>query len=1140
MSRHLERNPFKSIQADLRHRLELIYSLRMVPLIRRACRVWACAGAVLGALLAAPLHAQIGGGAVTGYVVDESGAPLRDARVVATAPSTGLMRTTPTEADGLFVIPGLPPGVYDISVQAQGFAVFRRLGVDVRTGETVRVDAPLTLGPVSEELSVIADVSATRREAPSLGHVVDARSVVALPLNGRAFVTLSSLVPGVALPPGSLLPRINGGRPRVNEYLFDGISVLQPEPGQVAYLPNVDAIQEFRIETNSPPAEFGRFNGGVVNVTTKSGTNAWRGTGFEFLRHETLNARQVFASRDASKPRFRRHQFGGVVGGPLRRDRLFVFADYQGQRQTIGRAIVSTVPTVLQRQGIFTEPVSGRPPALYDPAVTNGGGRMPFPDNRIPAARMDPVAQALVQRYPLPTDGGTANNYRRVGNEWVDHDLIGLRVDHRVTDRDAVFGRVTRFAERFVPAAPLPDGSGVSAGALGPQDTRSWSVASSYRRVIAPTVLHELRVGDTRRSVTRTGVRADAAFSGVGGTLTAPVSSRFADMLPTVAIAGYTPLGSPANTATDAATSVTQVADTLSWTRGRHAIKAGADLRWMRMDVYQPASPTGAFTFSGLFTDRPGDPDSGHPLASFLLGQVERFSIDLQQNAIRNRAHVQEYFVQDEWRVTPRVTLNGGLRYTLNFPSTEVDDQAAVFDLRTQQIELLGRDGRPRAARRLHRTNLGPRLAAVSRLSSATSVRAAYALIWIDQPGITSPFTTPAFPFVQTLTQRTLDNLEPAFVLAEGPRVTPIPLTPNAGLGQGVFAVDRDLGSGYVQQWHASVQRDLTSRISTEVAYLGSTITRVGIPDSNVNQLSVEQLALGEALLQRVPNPYFGVISRSSSLGDPTIPVAQLLKPYPAFTTVSLYRHNVGTTEYHGLSAKVEHRPARGLSLLVSYTRSRLEDDASSVFDATLASGPVANAPVADAFNRSLERDRSTGDIPHVLVASGTWEIPVGGTRRLRPRGVWGMLTRDWSLTGVLTLQSGMPIAVTQATNHNAFAGFGTQRPNQLRDPQLPSDQRSAAHWFDTSAFAAAPAFTLGSASRNPVRGPGYRNLDLALIRRVPLSSRVAIELRLEAFNVTNTPALGSPNGVLGTPAFGTITTAGDPRVVQLAGKLLF
>jgi hypothetical protein len=400
--------------------------------------------------------------------------------------------------------------------------------------------------------------------------------------------------------------------------------------------------------------------------------------------------------------------------------------------------------------------------------------------------------------------------------------------------------------------------------------------------------------------------------------------------------------------------------------------------------------------------------------------------------------------------------------------------------------------------------------------------RAGYGLIWIEQAGITTPFTAPQFPFIQTVGQRTLDSIAPAFVLSDGPSVAPLAIDPNAGLGQGVFAVDRFRGSGYAQQWNVAVEREIGVHMSIEAAYAGSKLTDIGVPDTNLNQLTVDQLARGDALLQRLPNPHYGQIPRFSSLGDETTTVAQLLKPYPRFTTVSLYRNNVGTSRYHAAEFTFRHRLSRGLASRISYTRSHLVDDASSVFDAALLTGPVANFPVADSYNRRGERDVSNGDIPHLFVASATWDL--GG----------------WTIAPVVTLQSGLPLAVTQATNFNAFAGFGTQRPNRVGDPTLPAGERTVARWFDTSAFTEAQRFTIGTSSRNPVRGPAYRSLDLAVVRRVRLRGAAAVDVRAEIFNLTNTPPLGAPNTVLGTPGFGSITSAGDPRVVQLAVKFVF
>jgi hypothetical protein len=1081
-----------------------------------------------------PVWGQVASGEITGVVKDQAGTAVPGATVTVTNLETNRRVVRASTGDGLFTAPGLPPGQYRIDVHLEGFRPVRRDGIRLSTGEQVRLDFDLVVGDVREQVVVTADAPMLRAETASLGTVVEHDQVVRLPLNGRSFITLASLAPGVALPPTSQLPRINGGRPRTNEYLFDGISVLQPEPGQIAFFPVIDAIQEFKIESNSPPAEFGRFNGGVVNLTTRAGSNAFHGTGFEFLRNEALNARNVFQTGGTVTPAYRRHQFGGTFGGPIARDRTFFFVDYQGQRQSIGRTVISTVPTVLQRQGIFTESIAGRVPAIYDPVTTTGSIRTLFPNGAIPPGRVDQVALSLLQRYPLPTAAGTANNYRRTANETDDQDQWDARIDHRFGSKsDQVFGRLSYFRDRAVPVTPLPDGSGVTSGTLGPQDTTAWAFASSYQRAFGVNRLNELRVGDTRRTVARTAAQLTASAGAALSIPGIPATARFPNTLPTFAISGYQQLGSPASTASDFDTGVREVADVFTWLKGRHTLKAGLDFRWERLNAIQPPSPTGSFSFNAIGSDLPGVTNTGTPLASFLLGQVQTFSIDLQRAPIQERARVQEYFIQDDWKVSGRLTINAGLRYTLNFPSTEINGQTAVFDLASQVLEYPG----TAPVRPLKKNNFGPRLGAVYRTSDRTIVSAGYGLVWIEMAGITTPFTTPTFPFLQTVSQRALDTISPAFVLQNGPSVSPISPIPTAGLGQGVFAVDGTLGSGYVQQWNVSVQRELTPNTTIEAAYVGSHITHVGIPDTNVNQLTVEQLAQGTALLQRVPNPFFGIIPRSSSLGDPTIPVAQLLKPFPEYTTVSRYRNNVGTTRYHGLELSLRQRFSHGVSYSIAYTRSKLVDDASSVFDASILTAPIANYPVADSFNRALERDYSTGDIPHLFVSSLVWEVPVGEGRPRRLRGVLGAIANDWSLSSLVTLESGVPVAVTQTTNFNQFAGFGVQRPNRVGDPALPAARRTAAQWFNTAAFTVAPQFTIGSASRNPVRGPSYRNVDAALTRRIPVHGARAIEVRAEVFNLLNTANLGTPNAVLGSANFGTITTAFDPRVIQLALK---
>jgi carboxypeptidase family protein/TonB-dependent receptor-like protein len=1083
-------------------------------------------------------RAQVAAGEITGIIQDPDGDVVPGATITVTNIDTNQQRVVSSTGNGVYTAASLPPGDYRIGIELAGFRPVRRDGVRLTTGEKARIDFKLSVGDYREEDVVIGSTPIVRTETASLGTVVEHERVVQLPLNGRLFISLASLAPGVALPPNSPLPRINGGRPRTNEYLFDGISVLQPEPGQVAFFPVIDAIQEFKIESNSPTAEFGRFNGGVVNLTTKAGTNAFHGDGFEFLRNETLNARNYFQQGSATKPDYRRNQFGGTLGGPLIKNRTFFFADYQGQRQSIAKTVTSVVPTVLQRQGIFTEAIGGRVPVIYDPS-TGGSSRTPFANNAIPQSQMDPVALALLQRYPLPSSSGTSNNYSRTANEVDNQDQWDVRIDHRINKADQLFGRLTHFLDTTVPVTALPDGSGALAAnsiAVGPQDTSNWSFASNYQRIFSNNLMNEVRFGDTRRTIGRTAAQLSSAAGSALSIPGIPSTAQFPDTLPTFLISGYQQLGSPVSTASNFNTSVSEVADSVTWLKSRHTLKFGLDWRWERLDVIQPPYPTGAFTFNAIGSDLPGVSNTGTPLASFLLGQVQNFSIDLQTKQIQERAKFQEYFIQDDWKVSDRLTINPGLRYTLNFPSNEINGQTAIFNLQTQLLEYPGTN----PVRPLKKDNFGPRMGLVYRLTDKTIVSSGYGLVYIEMAGITTPFTTPPFPFLQTFTQRALDTINPAFVLRNGPSVTPIGPTPNAGLGQVVFAVDPTLGSGYVQQWNVALQREVSTNMTVEAAYVGSFITHVGIPDSNLNQLSVQQLAQGNALQQRVSNPFFGVVPRSSTLGDPTIPLAQLEKPFPAYSSVSLYRNNVGTTRYDGLELSLRRRLSRGLSFTVSYTRSKLIDDASSVFDASVLTGSIASYPVADTYNRKLERDYSTGDIPHVFTSSVVWDVPFGAGRSRRLSGPLGALASDWTVTTFVTLQSGMPIAITQATNSNAFAGFGMLRPNLAGDPTLPADQRTPAHWFNTGVFSTPDAFTIGNASRNPVRGPSYRDVDLSVVRRLPINAGNAIEIRAEVFNLLNTVNLGAPAAVNGASNFGTITSALDPRVVQLVVKYLF
>ena len=556
--------------------------------------------------------------------------------------------------------------------------------------------------------------------------------------------------------------------------------------------------------------------------------------------------------------------------------------------------------------------------------------------------------------------------------------------------------------------------------------------------------------------------------------------------------------------------------------RGRHTLKFGADIRREALDALNPPNPTGSFAFTTTGTNRSTVTGSGNALASLLLGQVNAFTIDIQKSVIQPRAHIAEFFIGDDWRVSPRLTINIGTRYTLNFPSTEKNDRGAVFNLTTQVLDF------PHTAREVHWGDFGPRVGLAYRVGGNWVIRSGYGMVFFEQSGITTPFTIPQFPFVQTVGQQSQDNVNAAFGLATGPTVQVTPPNPNSGLGQGVFGVDRNNGSGYSQQWNLTIQRTLGKDLNVEVSYLGSKNTRLGIPDANINQLPSQYLSLGAALLARVSNPYFGQIPVSSSLGGATLAQQQLLRPYPRFTNVALFRDNVGHSKYNAAAAKLEKRLSHRLTLSAAYTFSKLIDDASTVFSQTIFTGPVlGNSGAADAFNRHLEKDVSTGDIPRVFALGWVYDIP----------RLWKI--SGWQIAGLVRVQSGDTVPVIQATNDNSSLGFAVQRPNRVGNPNQ-FDRRSVARYFNTAAFTAAPQFAIGASSRNPVRGPGLQNADLMIGKTFRIAERVNLEFRAEAFNVSNTPPLNDPNGSFGSAAFGTIASAGNPRDFELVVKVHF
>jgi hypothetical protein len=1052
-----------------------------------------------------PVWSQAGKAELFGTVVDPSGLPVQSAKVLARQSATGLDIKVSTNERGQYHLLGLAVGGYVLSVQRDGFETYLRSGIVLRMGDQTLLEVRLQLGQSSQDIKVTSRTTLLEMTTGTVSYHLNRKEVETLPLDGRNFIHLIALSPGVALPGGgSLLPRINGSRPRTNEYLYDGISVLQPEPGQVAFYPVIDAMEEFKLNINAYSPEYGRSNGGTVMVIGKSGGNDFHGSLFEFIRNEDLNARNYFAP-SGPKPEFRRNQFGLAIGGPIRKNRTFFFTDWQGTRLRTGITRQSVVPTVVEKAGVFAS-------AIYDPSTSP---KSPFPANTIPVNRFDPIAVQVIKHYPDPNLTGP-NNYRRTAVEPDRQGQFDGRIDHVLNSRHRAFARGSYLRDDDHPVTFLPDGSGaLTTGVIGQAITRGHGVSTEYDWALSPTILNQARFGYTRRAVQQSSLQ-DGGITVPG----APVST-FPLTLPIFTVTGYQQIGPSSAANSNFTTSVTQYLDTLSVVHGRHTFKLGTDIRREALDIINPSNPTGAYAFTttGSNASLGG---GGNAFASLLLGQVNSYTVDIQKQALRERAHIAEFFAGDEWTVSRRLTLNIGTRYTLNFPSTEVSNQGAVFNLKTQLLDF------PETARKLECCNLGPRVGLAYRFGDSWVVRSGYGMVWFEQTGITTPFTLPQFPFVQTLGQQSLDNINPAFILSKGPSVQVSSPNPNSGLGQGVFGADRNVSSGNSQQWNLTVQKTIGKDINLELGYLGSKNTHLGLPEANLNQVPAADLALGAALTAKVPNPYYGVIPASSYLGQATITAQQLLRAYPKFSTVALFRDNVADSEYEAFQAKLEKRLSYGLTLTFAYTFSKLIDDASTYFSQTIFTGPtLTTIGAADAFNRKLERDVSSGDIPRVFSAGWVYQIPR-----------WHKIS-GWEIAGLVRVQSGDAVPVTQATNNLSAFGYAVQRPNRISNPNELSG-RSASEWFNVAAFSPAGLYRIGNSSRNPVRGPGLQNADVMIGNTFRVSERFRLEFRAEAFNISNTPPLNDPNGLFGNSAFGTITSAGNPRDFEFAAKLHF
>ncbi|MDE0105012.1 MAG: TonB-dependent receptor [Bryobacterales bacterium] len=1158
---------------------------------RRVVRGIAALTLLLG-FAAAQLSGQVSTGSVVINVLDQSGAAIPGASVTLTNEATEQSLGAESNEQGLARFVSVRPSSYSLAVTSEGFRQYQQTGLIVHVAESINVTAEMEVGAVTEVVEVVGAAPLLQTESGELGQVVEERRIRELPLNGRNPFTLAALAPGVA--PGQnfgnnplLLSNlgINGGRGGATEILIDGSSATVPEnsPGTyaTAVMPSVDRIQEFKVQTNSFSAEFGRTAGGVMNVVIKSGSNEYHGSAYEYVRNSRLDANNFFlnrAGRDLGV--FQRNQFGFTLGGPVIRNRTFFFGGYEGLRQRIQQTRAATVPVADQLGGDFSTTLNraGRPVTIYDPFSTrpnpdgSGSIRDPVPNNSIPASRIDPVAARAVALYPAPNLPGTGpariNNFIAAGSGATDDDNLDVRVDHRYTDRHTTFFRWSY--RDYGDVRPNFYGTiGQPGAAAIPRPGRS--AAWHHTWTIRPNLLSDISVNYsdlfTRRQSHSFGTNINDTL-GLPRELAALSDNRG---LTTFVVPGFGALGESFLARFRLQSYGLQYK--LSWVRGQHTLKFGHETRINRTHFFQGQDPAGQFNFSPAFTQGPdptrGSAIAGNSMASLLFG-TPASGFATHDEAISTHSPYVAWYVQDDYKVTSTFTLNLGLRYSLDWPRSERYNRLSVFnpvvssplavpaypDLKGG-LEFAGVDRK--AQFELDRNNFSPRLGFAWRALPETVLRGGYA-IFFPPPAVTAAGTlggggVAGFSSNSAFVSSLDGGLTPNDSLSN-PFPNGYTLPPGSSQGLLSFAghnfqtnniFDRN---PYVQQWNLNIQHEIARSLLLEVGYTGAKGTGLSVNFASPNMLREEELRLGSSLIERIDNPFFGVITDPSSpLSKSTVARNQLLRPFPQFRNISLEKGSYASSIYHALQVRVDRRFANGFTFLMSYTASKLIDDSST-------SGTGLLPPYAfiqQWHNRAAERSLSVTDVSQRFVFSSLYELPFGRGRRYGASmsRLANFLVGGWQVNGIWTLTRGTPLILVNAQDNSGALGSpglgepGTQRPNnngQSAGRSGPIVDRLD-EYFNTSVFSQPEPFTFGNVARTmpDLRRPGVVQIDFSVFKDFSVTEDMAVQFRTEFFNLTNTPIFGAPNTRFGTGAFGVIgRQANTPRQIQFALRLTF
>jgi hypothetical protein len=1053
-----------------------------------------------------PSAAQTIRGTLTGTVTDSTGGVMPGATVTVTNNDTGISTSTQTDRQGSYTFSLLPPGTYQTVVELSGFKKYIREGIVIQIAQATRLDVPLQIGVVTEEIQVTGEAPLVRSTTAELGQVIEMKQIQELPLNGRFFEHLISMTAG-AMPVYSrgdsaenaaaagariaIAHTVNGMPWSGNNYLLDGVVNNEPQNAYINITPPLEAIQEFKVQTNNPTAEFGVFGGAAVNLSIRSGTNQLHGSAFDYIRDASLNARTFFA---ATKAPYSSNQPGGTLGGPIMKNRAFFFGDYQGLHLDAGRTQILTVPTALMRTGNFSEVAN----QIYDPLTG-----VPFAGNIIPSSQINPITQKVANIYPMPDLPGLANNY-------IENNVVTQRVnagdfrsDYKMSDEASLFGRYSFSMRRYREPAP----GNIFMGANN-ADNRNYNGVVGYTKTFGSNKFYEARGGYnyyfTHQFAADFGIPENNILGIPNGNLAVfPETSGIASFRPT----GFSNTGSPGTTNAVRVSGIIHLTNNFSWLKDKHAFKFGADLRLYDGAVSNPQTqPQGRFSFDGNYTSKGGASGTGYSFASFMLGYPNSVIRDVVNTYPEVTNKFLGLFAQDDFRVSRNLTLQLGLRWDLMTPPVQLDNRQSNFSIADGLIHVASASD-PTAGVDTHYDYFAPRLGmAYTPDGGKTAVRAAFGISYFaDNFGANGGTNERNYPFFQEIDLNAPTPFTLFRSVSDGlPTFGPVPLAPTLTppTGFAVFYIPEHFHADTAKMWNAGVQRELGWNTMLDVSYVGTRGTNL-FRSYNIN----------------VPDPGPGPV--------------QPRRPYfaiaPNITTIN-QRDGDGKSWYDALQLKAEKRFAHGLQMLVSYTHSRTDDNIT----------PAGMHP--SLANLRMPANSKALDIPNIFVTSWTYELPFGPGKRFlsSTTGLAKRLVEGWTVSGITNYHSGDPLNITVANsllNTGGTSNWANVTCSSIGTPH------TVAMWFDTSCFANPAQYQFGSYRIGDVRGPSVLNTDFSAAKKTMLGP-TAVELRIDTFNLFNRAHFATPTGAslqFGTSSFGTINnTRLTPREIQLSVRVLF